>query len=73
MWPSYLQDAAEEVGSRQSVAADPGELLQLTAIESFAAWRGVSPTAMAEILIGMQPFERDELRQEYAADHQQPG
>ncbi len=58
-----MEAALERAGS--SGAA----VLQLTALESLAAWRGVAPATMAQQLLAMQPQQRDELRVQYAAYH----
>jgi len=66
------EPAAAEVAERSINGGSGGggeALLQLTALESLAAWRGVTPASLARQLLAMQPHQRDELRLQYAAEH----
>lgn len=61
--------AAHRPAVAQTVAGQPSPV-QLAAVESLAAWRGVIPTAMALTIAAMTASQRDELRQEFAEVHQ---
>ena len=64
-----LLQARATAAALERAGAQGGAVLQLTALESLAAWRGVTPLEMAEQLAAMRPQQRDELRLEYAAEH----